>query len=208
MAALLAISGGARPQRVGPQLLMLSPPRIPASSARLSHLATARESKRAQSGPAEDEEEVSGAYDLAHEAWKALRSKRKRGQAVSEELVLLVLCTYFADVASEAEGTHVSRLQHAVRVSSVSLPTVRKIVNHFLVNHELLIEDVSLRGGGSYTGFALPQGFQESVVAWVTDELNHEAGPQWVTLLGLQRHIFDTYGIQMSRQRICKLASS
>ena len=209
MAALLALSGGARPQREGPQLLMLSPPRKPASSARLTHLATARESKRAQSGPAEDEEEeVPGAYDLAHKAWKALRSKRKRGQAVSEELVLLVLCTYFADVTSEAEGTHVDRIQHAVRVSSVSLPTVRKIVDHFLVYHELLIEDVSLRGGGSYTGFALPQGFQESVVAWVTDELNHEAGPQWVTLLGLQRHIFNTYGIQMSRQRICKLASS
>jgi len=37
------------------------------------------------------------------------------------------------------------------------------------------------------------------------DELNH-AEPQWVTRMGLQEHIRETYGIDMSRKRICTLA--
>ena len=38
------------------------------------------------------------------------------------------------------------------------------------------------------------------------DELNQEAEPQRVTQMGLQEHICEIYGINMSRQRICTLA--
>ena len=110
---------------------------------------------------------VSEEYVLAKQAWQAMRSKRKRRQAVTEELVVLVLCAYFAEVMSPAERTHMELVHHAVRVPSVSLPTIGKIVDHFVENHELLVEDVYPRGGGSDTRLALPQGFKKIIVAWV-----------------------------------------
>ena len=79
-------------------------------------------------------------------------------------------------------------------------------MDYFLENHEILIEDVALRGRGSYAGYMLPVGIKEDVVEWVCDELNHDAGPQWVTRMGLQQHIRETYDIVISCKRICKPA--
>ena len=188
-----------------PQLMMLNRPPRPRSKAQKAAasvgLCTANSS--APLAPSEVPQ-----FDSARKSWREMRRKRKRGQSVDEGTVLLVLEAYFSDITGHEAATHPWRLQHAESVSGLSLKTVRKIVHHYLESHELLIEDVSKRGVGaeSYPGYSLPEGIQEDVVAWVQTELNHDLGPQWVTLQGLQQHILDVFDIRMSRTRICKLA--
>lgn len=45
----------------------------------------------------EDGDEESPLFDSARDYWLELRGKRKHGMAVSHDLVVMVLCAYFAD---------------------------------------------------------------------------------------------------------------
>ena len=67
-------------------------------------------------------------------------------------------------------------------ITGLSLKTARKIVKEYFASHELPVEDVAKRGGGSDQEYALPDGIGEEVVKWVEAVLNDDSGPQWVPL--------------------------
>lgn len=200
------MKGGAQPRYRDPVVLSLDSTRRGLIPGQLEQLTTARDIKRLDSARVVVAAAAPTSFDAALEAWGAMRLKRRRGKAISTELVTLALTVYFSNAGRPADDRHAALLKHATSISGLSLPTVRKFVDYFLENHEILIEDVALRGRGSYAGYMLPVGIKEDVVEWVCDELNHDAGPQWVTRMGLQQHIRETYDNVMARKRICKLA--
>ncbi len=124
MSQLLSLTGGARRIITSSQLSALSSPPRPRSQAQLNVTASLADWRRSRSRSAvsdsqeiaqpligdddveedgEDGDEESPLFDSARGVWLELRGKRKRGMAVSHDLVVMVLCAYFAD-EEDSEG--------------------------------------------------------------------------------------------------------
>lgn len=151
---------------------------------------------------------ASGAHESALEAWRELRGVRTLGKPVPERLAFAVLAAYFLQpkygLMSKPE-----RLRQAVAASGLSLPTVRTIVDHFLDERELLVEDTALRGAGAPRSdrWELPAGIEDATRQWVTAQLNADDEPQWTTRLALQAYFRETWHVVMSRKRAGVLAA-
>jgi transposase len=99
------------------------------------------------------------------------------------------------------ELTERARIELAISMSGLSVNTVKRIINRFLLDGEIDLEDTSRRGAGagSYARWEkVPDGAREALASFFEREVLNNKTPTWVTRHVVKEWFLENYDVSFS----------